>query len=111
MEQVERNGGQVEMNIFKEIFSVIGVCTVAMIMVLIIESMRSKIKYWRAHKTKIKCFCKPHVYALHSIWAGEEAEFICTKCGKEKRLIIEPKSFYEFFRKMESEQNEINRCR
>lgn len=92
------------------LFTGIGIVVVLCIIEQIVINIKNEIKDYRANKTRIKCLCRPHVYALHSIWAGEEAEFICTKCGKEKRLIIEPKSFYEFFRKKESEQNEINRC-
>ena len=93
------------------LFTGIGIVVVLYIIEQIVINIKNEIKDYRANKTRIKCLCRPHVYALHSIWAGEEAEFICTKCGKEKRLIVEPKSFYEFFRKKESEQNEINRCR
>ena len=93
------------------LFTGIGIVVVLCIIEQIVINIKNEIKDYRANKTRIKCLCRPHVYALHSIWAGEEAEFICTKCGKEKRLIVEPKSFYEFFRKKEREQNEINRCR
>lgn len=87
-----------DMNIFKEIFSVIGACTVVVIMVLTIESARSKIKYWREHKTKIKCLCKPHIYSLYWIWSDKEAVFRCIKCNKTKKMHIDKKSFEEWFR-------------
>lgn len=93
------------------LFTGIGIVVVLYIIEQIVINIKNKIKDYRANKTGIKCLCRPHIYALHSIWAGEEAEFICTKCGKKKRLIVESESFYDFFTKKESEQNETDRCR
>ena len=95
------------MNIFKEIFNLIGICTVVVIMSLTIELTCSKIKYWREHKTKIKCLCKPHVYEVCWIWNNSEIELRCKKCGKTKRVHIDKKSFEEWFGKKSKDVGSI----
>lgn len=82
-----------------KLFALIGVAVVVIGIYLCAEEKWLKIKYWRKHKTKIKCLCKPHVYEPDWIWSDKEAEFKCIKCGKKKKMYIDRESFNKWFGK------------
>ena len=82
-----------------KLFACIGIAAVATGIYLCAEAIWYKIKYWRKHRTKIKCLCKPHVYEAYWIWSDSEMQVKCKKCGKQKRIHIDKKSFDEWFGK------------
>lgn len=92
------------MNEVIKLFACIGLATVLTGIYLLAEAIWSKIKYWRKHKTKIKCLCKPHVYRIDWSWDDKKYEFECIKCGKKKKMYIDRKSFEKWFDK--GEKNE-----
>lgn len=92
------------MNTFLEILCVTGALTILTLMLIVIDKVSEKIKYWRAYKTKNKCLCKPHVYRLDWSWDDKKYEFECIKCGKKKKMYIDRKSFEDWFGK--GEKNE-----
>lgn len=80
-----------------KLFAYIGLATVSLGIYLCAEAICQKIKYWRKHKTKIKCLCKPHVYEIDWIWRDRKLNLKCKKCGKQKSILIDRKSFNEWF--------------
>lgn len=52
------------MDVLIKIFTLIGIATVAFVIYMCAEELWLKIKYWRKHKKKIRCLCKPHIYEV-----------------------------------------------
>lgn len=86
------------MDVLIRIFTDIGIATVAFVIYLCAEELWIKIKYWRKHNMKIKCLCK-HIYEVCWIFGNDKVLIRCKKCGKQRRMIIDRKSFNEWFGK------------
>ena len=84
------------MDVLIRLFALIGIATVALVIYSCAEELWLKIKRWRKNNTKIKCLCKPHVYEVEWIFSDDEVQIRCKKCGKQKRMYVDRKSFNEW---------------
>lgn len=74
-------------------FAMLGGFTAACIIEEVILIIWKKIKRWRRDGCKIKCLCKPHIYKAYWIDDSGKAFMKCKKCGKNKKIVIDIKSF------------------
>lgn len=72
--------------VVKEILMIVGIGTVAFIIVCFLDVIKEKIKSWRKNGCKIKCLCK-HEYDINLInIVDRNTTLKCRKCGKRKKV-------------------------
>ena len=72
--------------IVETIFTVVGMITVAFVIICLSIELEEKFKSWRRNGCKIKCLCK-HEYDFEFVnQLRRDALLKCRKCGKKKRI-------------------------
>lgn len=72
--------------IVKNILIVVGMVTIACVIICFAIEFKEKFKSWRKNGCKFKCLCK-HEYDFESVNTfRRDALLKCRKCGKKKRI-------------------------
>ena len=86
------------LNNFLNMLSWIGAGTVTLAIFLTVRYFFYKFRRWRKSSCKCKLLCKPHIYDIYfSFPESGEVMLKCKKCGKNKKIYFDLKSFERWF--------------
>lgn len=72
--------------IIETILMVVGMITVAFVIVSFLVELEEKFKSWRRNGCKFKCLCKHEYDVEFPDSLSGEVSLKCRKCGKKKRI-------------------------